>query len=381
MIGLRATGSYSTYAIVFILLVFFQVPLLAQQRSSLEFSPAYSLTMFTADDQLTGTAFGWEMIYALRNDGKTENWQHMLRVQSIDLILNVKNMQQVKVRSAAEEANPLSLDAFAFLAGLNIRLTHVGNSELFFSPAFGLAYLSQTYFTNKNPLVGGHMNFASRAALKWTIPITESISLNPGLQVLHYSNAAYRVPNRGLNGLFFNLGLVHQLKPSFDQQDTALSIEKPYPKHSFEFGVAGGRRGIYQSKLGLHRAALYGGYNYRTNQVLAWSAGVDAVYQPTVFDPEDFGRTYQSKSSNFDHWRLGAAIGPDIWMGNLALSLKYGYYLHYNSYHSVNTYWTAGFKYTVLPWAALQAKVYVHQSEADFVGFGFLLNVSRGKGF
>ncbi|MBG6236576.1 hypothetical protein IWX76_003170 [Pedobacter sp. CAN_A7] len=380
MNGLRATGSYSTYSTVILLLVFLQVPLFAQYKNSLEFSPTYSIKMFTADDQLSGTAFGWEMIYAVINDEKPKDWQRMLRVQSIDLIINVQNMRQVNVLTAADEVHPLSLDAFALMAGLNIRLTRLGNSELLFSPAFGVGYLSQTYFTNKNPLVGGHMNFASRAALKLAIPITESISINPGLQVLHYSNAAYRVPNRGLNGLFFNLGLLHQLKPFSNRPDTALRIKKPYPKHSFEFGVAAGRRGIYQSKLGLHRAALYGGYNYRLNQVLAWSTGLDAVYQPTVFDPDDFRRTYQSKASNYEHWRLGAAVGPDIWMGNLALSVKYGYYLHFNSYHNINTYWTAGFKYTVLPWLALQAKVFVHQSEADFVGFGLLLNASKGKG-
>lgn len=380
MFGLWAAGKLSFFFAVFFLLLL-RGSLCAQYRNSLEFSPDYALKMFTANDQLSGAAFGWEMMYSWNRFNKAKDWRHSLRVEGVDLILNVQNMRQVTLVRPTEKLSPFAMDAFALLAGLTINLAKLGNTEIFFSPAFGLGYLSQTYFTNKNPLVGGHVNFASRAGLKWRIPLTESVSLNPGAQVLHYSNAAYRVPNRGINGLFFNLGLSHQIKSISACTDTSLSQQKHYKKHILEFGIAAGRRGIFQSKEGLHRAAFYGGYSYRRNQVLAWSAGVDAIYQPTVFDPQDFVRTYQSKASSFDHWRLGAAIGPDIWMGDLALGLKYGYYLHFNSYHQVNTYLTAGFKYTVLPQIALQAKVFVHQSEADFVGFGLLFNVpGRNKG-
>ncbi|MOA58038.1 hypothetical protein D3C78_1823460 [compost metagenome] len=60
-------------------------------------------------------------------------------------------------------------------------------------------------------------------------------------------------------------------------------------------------------------------------------------------------------------------------MGRLAMMAKYGYYLHYNSLKDIKTYWTAGLKYNVVDWAAIQAKIYIHQTEADFVGFGFLI--------
>lgn len=64
-------------------------------------------------------------------------------------------------------------------------------------------------------------------------------------------------------------------------------------------------------------------------------------------------------------------------MDRLAVMAKYGYYLHYNHFSpsgkDIKTYWTAGLKYYVLSWAAVQAKVYIHKTEADYLGFGIML--------
>lgn len=342
-------------------------------RNSIEFSPQVSVGVFTAQHKLTGVAYGAELIYHIDTENNRANWMRSMHLKSIDAIVNYKNMSNIKLKDDPKPG--MFGDSYSVLAGLNISVLKLNKTELLFSPAFGLGYIGESYFSNGNPLIGSHINFTSRVSLKVATAISSSTQLAAGIDVLHYSNAAFRVPNNGMNAANVSFGIIQSLKSDIKQRDTSFNSRSDYKRHSFDIGINMGRRGVYQSKDGYFRTGLYAGYNYRLNSVLALSAGVDAVYYHSVFDPSNFGHTYQSYATSYDHWRVGAAIGPDIWMGKLALMAKYGYYLHYNSYRDINTYWTAGMKYNALNWAAIQAKIYVHKTEADYAGFGFIFTL------
>lgn len=346
---------------------------IAQEKSgnSIEFSPQASVGVFTAQHKLTGRAYGGEILYHFNTEKNTSNWMRGLNLKSIDLILNYKNMSDIEIQSDPKSGT--FGDSYAVLAGLNISLLKFRQTELLLSPAFGLGYLGETFFTNANPLIGSHINFGSRISLKATTAISPSTQLAAGVDVLHFSNAAFRVPNNGINSSSISLGIIQKLKArtTVEKRDSLQS--QPFKKHSIDLGINIGRRGVYQSKEARFRTGLYAGYNYRLGSILGLSSGIDAVYYHSVYDPNDNAGTYQSFATSYDHWRLGAALGPDLWMGNLALMVKYGYYLHYNSLRDNHTYWTAGMKYRVLDWAALQAKIYVHKTEADYAGFGFII--------
>jgi hypothetical protein len=344
----------------------------AQEKTysnSIEISPQVSVGVFTANRKLTGTAYGGEILYHINTVDNTSKWMQSMRLKSIDLIFNYKNMRDVRLVDDPKEG--LFGDSYALLAGLNVSVLKLGKTELLFSPAFGVGYAAKTFFTNGNPLIGSHTNFTSRAGLKIATWVSQSTQITAGIDILHYSNAAVRVPNNGMNTANVSLGIVQAIGKNI-APDSSKASDFQHRKHSFDIGVNMGRRGVYQSKEGYFRTGLYAGYNYRLSPILALSSGVDAVYYHSVFDPNDFNRTYQSFATSYEHWRVGAAIGPDIWMGRLALMMKYGYYLHYNSYRDNHTYWTAGMKYSELDWEAVQAKIYIHKTEADFVGFGFI---------
>lgn len=341
-------------------------------RNSIEFSPQVSLGVFTAQNKLTGTAYGGELIYHMNTTADPRPWMKMLNLKSLDLVFNYKNMSDIVMVS---DPRPDRFgDSYALIAALNFSLLKVNKTEVFVTPGLGLGYLGETWFTNENVLVGSHLNFSSRIALKVATQIAPSTKLSAGLDILHFSNAGTRVPNNGMNVSSVSLGIVQSLKTKVMTTGDTASWRKPmdYKKHSIDIGLNIGRRGVYRSKEGLYKTGLYAGYNYRLNSVFGLGAGIDAVYYHSVYDPLRNVETYQSKASSFDRWRVGAAIGPDLWMGKLGLMAKYGYYLHYNSLMDIKTYWTAGLKYNVLNWAAIQAKIYIHQTEADFVGFGLM---------
>lgn len=358
-------------------LSFFAITTSAQENvtasNSIEFTPQVSLGVFTAQNKLTGTAYGGELIYHMNTTTNPRPWMKVLNVKSLDLVFNYKNMGDI-VMVSDPRPNRFG-DSYALLGALSFSLLKVNKTELLVTPGLGLGYLGETWFTNENVLIGSHLNFSSRIAMKLNTQIARSTKLSAGIDILHFSNAGTRVPNNGMNVSSVSLGIVQALGMKCTVKADTSSWRKPlaYKKHSVDFGVNIGRRGVYRSKDGLYKTGLYAGYNYRLNSVFGLSTGVDAVYYHSIYDPLRNAETYQSNASSFDRWRVGMAVGPDLWMGRMALMAKYGYYLHYDSLKDIKTYWTAGLKYNVLDWAAVQAKIYVHKTEADFVGLGFLI--------
>lgn len=350
------------------------------QKNSIEFAPQMSLALFTAQQKVSGTAWGGELVYHRNTQNNPMPWIRILNVTSVDLVFNYKNMTRVKLLDSPDDPYKLG-SSYAFLAGVNMALYKKAGLEIDLSPSFGLGFLDETYFTNKNPLIGSHINFASRAALKVYQNISSATKVMAGIDILHFSNAGARVPNNGMNSANLNLGIVRALAPVRDKPaDTALrswASRHRYKTHSFDIGIGIGRRGYYRSKEGFfYKTSLYGGYNYRLNPVFGLSTGLDAIYyHGNLFDLQDFDKTYQSNASSFDRWRIGAAIGPDIWMNRIALTVKYGYYLKYNSYRDISTYWTSGLKYNLLDWLAAQARIHVHKTEADFAAFGLMFTL------
>ncbi|MNK41136.1 Lipid A 3-O-deacylase (PagL) [compost metagenome] len=367
--------SINFYASLFFLgLLVFARNLRAQEvedvRNSIEFSPQVSLGVFTADHQLRGTAYGGELTYHMNTVANLRPWMRLMNLKSLDLVFNYKNMSDIVMVS---DPRPGRFgDSYALIAALNFSILKTKGAELLLAPGFGLGYLGETWFTNENILVGSHLNFSSRIALKLSTQIGPSTKLLAGIDVLHFSNGAIRVPNNGMNVSSVSLGIVQSLNVKRVLIDSARKAVE-YKKHSMDVGVNIGRRGVYRSKDGLFKTGLYAGYNYRLDAVLGLSAGLDAVYYHTIYDPLRNDETFQSKASSFDRWRVGLGIGPDLWLGRLGLMTKYGYYLHYNSLMNIKAYWTTGLKYQIMGGLAVQAKMYLHQTEADFVGFGLIV--------
>ena len=345
----------------------------AQQNAhSLELNLQRSVDNFSANKNfLQGSAFGGELIYHYNVNRSPKKWSSDLGVKSIDFIFNYKNMGNI-TRIAEPKKGEFG-DAYSLLAGLTFPFLNINKVELAFTPGFGVLYAGESWFSNQNPIVGSRLNFGLKAGLKMSLPITEKTAISTNLDVLHYSNGGTRVPNNGLNTVSVGLSIIRNLNKNIEVKTYAFENED-YKKHSFDLAINVGRRGVYQNRSGLFKTGLYGGYNYRLNSYLGLGAGIDAVYYYTIYDPNRNVETFQSKASSLDRWRVGAAIGPDLWMGKLAFMAKFGYYIHYNSLLPVKTYWTAGVKYKLNNWLGLQSKIYLHQTEADYVGFGLIFS-------
>lgn len=452
--------------------------------NSIEFSPQMSLSSFSAqDNKMSGIAIGGELIYHFNTSASPKEWVKMLKLNSIDIVFNYKNMNNI-----TRVTQPISHEfgnSYAVLGALNLPLITSKKLALNFSPGFGLLYVNKTWFTNQNPVIGSHINFASRASLKLIAPINSSAKISAGLDILHYSNAGIRVPNNGMNISSLSLGLIKQFKPIqkekidsnsnikyknskksnlylsaatglayFDKaglvnenvvlgsklnystkfqfraersisssawlslviafyhlsnggiripnkglnvmstglgfkqylitkpsnqisETVSAKLEKYNKLHSFDIGATIGATGMYAKNKFLHKVDLYAGYNYRLSNMLGLSIGADAIYNFTAYDVNRHYETYQGFASSTNNWRGGLGVGPDIWLGNFAVMAKMGYYLYIKPGEDrkpTYVYNTIGFKYHFVNSFALQTKVHLSKTEAEFVGFGIIFS-------
>lgn len=348
----------------------FSFNVFAQHANSLEFSPVLGLNAFSANkNKIEGHIYGGEIAYHINQENNLSDWIRVLHVKDVAVVASYRTLKNIQIINTSYPPKIMG-DVYGLASRLNISLVKYRNTEFLFTPSLGLVYSTESYFTNQNPLVGSHVNFLLQAGLKLKQNINTSTALIGGIDVFHYSNAATRVPNSGINMINASLGVVKNINiAGINAKPDSLV----YDKHSVELSADIGARGVYQSKDKLLKSGFYTGYTYRINSVFGVKAGFDGVYYYSVYDANRNSETFQHTATSYDKWRYGLSIGADLWLNKFVVSANYGRYFHFNGIYPVKYYWTPGLKYYILPNLAFQSKVYLHQADADYLGLGLLV--------
>ena len=373
-----------------------------ENKNSIEITPFVGLKTFTADSVLKGSSWGVEATYHINMANNQSDWVKMLNVRNVDVALSYRNNDNIYIAKRQATTTGFLGNYYGAVARIGISLATVGKTELLLNPGFGFGYTTQSYYTNDNPLVGSHINFTAQIGLKVTTPITNSTRLFAGVDVYHYSNAAFKLPNYGVNSINATFGIAQDINQTAPK--TAHKAFENNNRNTFEFGLDLGRRGLVQDGGGfaqhpeykeiqknatseLYQSGIYLGYNYRLNSILSLRGGIDGVYYFKTLDDQDgidhYYATYQELGSSYDKLRVGASLGAELWLGRFSLPVNYGYYIHYkyfrptygSSYSPPDTYWTFGARYYLTPHFALEAKQYLHRTQADFAGFGVIVKI------
>ncbi len=340
-------------------------------QDQLELGAIYSIKVHTPDKPLRGYAFGTEFAFNFDMANNKADYVRLLNIKSIDLAGSYRNFQYVSLKVQPPQDLRLG-SAYSLLGRLDIQIFKFSKTQLFFCPAFGFSYVSQTFFTNGNPLIGSHLNLGAQLGFKVSTPLSNTFAIKAGADIFHFSNVAYFTPNYGVNSNSISLSLVKILPTTLIKNDYAI---QDYAKNSLELSVDIGRRGASRSNKGYYKSGLYAGYSYRLSTLISLKTGLDAIYYHSVFDPNHVEETSQGYGTSYDRWRTGLNAGVDIWLGHFAILGDYGYYLHFKSTYPTKWYWNAGLKYHVRPWLAVQGKAYINHTQADVLGLGLLFKV------
>lgn len=324
-------------------------------------------------NMLQSNLYGIDISWQKDISQREEAWKKLSNAQSSGISFVYRNLNK---KYQDTSANALG-QSYGLAAQIEFRLFKLGNASVSFTPAMGLGYITNTYFTDHgNRFIGSHLNQLIKADLNAVIPLSANVNLLAGAGFLHYSNGGFQIPNGGLNTLNLFTGL--RFGKSWSRSNISENKYRVIQKNSIEVAAGIGRRGVYQQKNGLYKSGIYGGYNYYINDLLTVKAGVDVVYYYTPFnpDPERALQTFQYYGTSYSRWRAGVSIGPEINLGRFGVSTQLGKYLYYNRYHQeINWYWTATFTYALTPQMGVQGRTYFHKAQADFINYGLCFKI------
>lgn len=297
------------------------------------------------------------------------HWVKFLNAKEIKYKIIYFNLNGM--RGIFEDDNYKYGSVFGLIVNVDFKITEFSKFEIFLSPGIGLVYVNNTYKTKPTSfLFGTHINAAFDAKLLAEYHFSKDFSLILSTGFTHYSNGAISLPNAGLNLVQTGIGLKKYFKT---EENFTISTSKF--DDAFEINLAAGQRGKYKENSAFYRLAAYTGYNKTLNNVLGLKGGIDAVYYDKTYNPETYIDFVPYKANSYDHIRLGISLGAEIKMNQISVNYQFGKYIYFKNPTNQKYYWKAGIRYYLDENIGLEATLYSHKVQADFIGFGAFFRI------
>ena len=211
--------------------------------------------------------------------------------------------------------------------------------ELGIKLASGLAYCSETYWTNEQTpdnrdnvnahfTFGSHLNAYLCGGVNLTFPLTRNLALNGEVGFFHMSNGRMMEPNMGANILYGGVGLVATMNPEEEKEP----IEFPDLPYRWSLNVT--------LSAGTHSADLTDGHNFLINtfhvgavyNVCNWygvGLGADVFYNGAIDANTNRGLFRDDiEYKNSDKVRAGVSINNELQFGRVTAMIDWGVYLY-----------------------------------------------------
>lgn len=218
---------------------------------------------------------------------------------------------------------------------LEIPVVRKPEFEIMYCLTSGLTYVSERFNKDSNPdniAISTWVNYLFNTGFQGRYWLNDETALGLGFGLTHYSNGGTRIPNKGLNQLHLNLGVLHYLKGEYNEFS---GVKRPIvwkPEHEIYAMSAMGRVsiGTLEPNVGTNQMfttiAITLGYNYRYAPQRKLGLSLDGFY---------------NESYNWSHWngfidhehewkdlsRLGMAINHEFVLNRLSIIIAGGVYL------------------------------------------------------
>ena len=261
--------------------------------------------------------------------------------------------------------------AIAIYPYLNFCLTKGKKVNLYFRVAMGLGYLTKRFDaeTNyKNIAIGSHLNAFVQLKYEMRWAITNRLGFSAGISLSHFSNAAFKVPNLGINLPTINMGFSYKLFK--DTPDIIKNEVHPYEKkwqYSIlgRFGVnelygAGGRKYPYYCLSGYFMRPLS-----LKRQI---GIGLDVYYSEAV--AEMLRRREIPTKSKADAIRPGLSFVYIMNFSRLSFVAQLGAYLYNKETSDGYIFDRVSLQYTIKNHYLIQLGIKTHLARAEVLEFG-----------
>ena len=280
--------------------------------------------------------------------------------------------------------NPIIGHSLALSANMLIPFYRATKHEAEWKIGTGLVYATNPFDLQnnfRNNVLSNTWSYVMQTGFSWAYHWHTHWQSKIALQLTHYSNGAYKLPNAGVNVVTMALATQYTFAPeknllqkvaldTFSKKwhlQTALAgslieteVNQPRKHHIVNFG-------IYIAKDMNRRHRLLTGFD------VSWNEGIR--YQ--------IDQKYTDSTSKPDYRRVGWVIGDEIIFGKMSLNIQFGVYLHrqFEALTDMQVYQRYGLKYYFLKnlWAGLLLKTHAATAEAAELTIGTTWNLKKSN--
>jgi hypothetical protein len=238
------------------------------------------------------------------------------------------------------------------------------NLQLNVRGAAGLTYVSNPYDALKNPENKNyttHINPYLQAGIGLGYNLNKNIKMQLMGNFQHFSNGAFKEPNRGVNWITGSVGILYY------GQNTALPdyprLRKPIidKKIYTDAGILYVPKQGYNSKAMAQSKYIYGGFMQLTKQygrISALTGGIEAYYNKL-----------ENQTGEASRWIAGIHAGHVFIFGKVRFSQQIGFHIYKKTSEVDNFYIRYGLLYRITNHLLAGISLKAHQDNADFTDF------------
>ncbi len=224
----------------------------------------------------------------------------------------------------------------ATTAYLDFYLKRGRKSEVLLKIGTGLGFSTNPYdreTNNKNNVIGSAVSFTMQGRLGYNFKLNDRLKLTSALTLSHFSNGAFKLPNKGINIVSGNLGFSYLLtknpvpdfrKRSINDDNSAKSEKKLH----YTFSVFSGVREIIPiggKKYPFINTVFYA--DKKLNQKSALLLGADFFHSWAVKQEIKTARELPEGDTP-DFKRVGLTIGHELFVSKISLLTQLGVYVY-----------------------------------------------------
>ena len=307
--------------------------------------------------------------YSLKTDG-SEPWHHEWRFPEVGVVYMMTGLSNINVFGFAQSV-------YGFFG---VPVYETDKVMLKYRIGTGVAYLSDKFESRTNYYniaIGTHINvhyhFSFVCDLKpWDFPLY----LSTGIHFNHFSNAAFKKPNLGLNLISFNTSIKYMISEfEYSLPKKILPFMNSEYYMTIYYGVGSRQNSTYEN-INYIVHSLVADLSYKINYKRSFGIGTNLLFDPslkTAIGIENYKGTHEL-------FRLGFHLSSDIFLTeNLVCIFQIGSYA-YNKFKDnkkVLIYNRIGIRYIINDYFVANFMIRSHTSVADFaeLGFGYRIKI------
>lgn len=236
----------------------------------------------------------------------------------------------------------------------------------------GLAYLSTYYDPVENPHnlnIGSPLNLHFNLNYSWFFSLGDRMVMAPGLSFTHFSNGAFKKPNRGINLVDVNVAIRYQGDDRIENAPAHNRTRQEWleNKHRTYVLFSGGVMQRFIDDPNYKIFTLTINHALQTGPGARWGVGLDFTYDDHSKERID---RQKDNPAFVDYMRVGAFASHDIIFDRMSVLLNLGGYLYYGYKPDSRIYPRIGLRYEIGSRMTAQLALKSYRLRANHVQWG-----------